>query len=416
MRPDENKKRHIVVCGKGGGNENVDWDDIQNKPNFATVATTGDYDDLIDKPTIPEAPVQSDWNEADSGSLAYIANKPSIPIVPPMATETLTFTLQDSTTKTITFFTAITGYFYIEDASGSDNTLSIVKNNENASTVEVFASTDQMSWTSMGSTSTTAITATIPANGKLYLKANADVWGGESNANKITCSGNHNVGGNIMSLLYGDNFSNQTAFPENTGANFGNLFSYNNNLISAENLILPVTTLPSMAYIGMFSRCTALTTAPATLPATTIGFYSCAGMFSGCSSLTAAPEMSAITVGAAGCTGMFEGCTALTTAPPSLGTTFESWAYSHLFENCTALTTAPELPATTLVEGCYAWMFRGCPHIDRVVSFAQNIYPGAMTEWLSGASATGDFYNLGGATYESGVSGIPSGWTEHNSL
>lgn len=47
--------------------------------DLAGVAFTGDYDDLIDKPTIPAAPVQSDWNENDSGSLAYIQNKPTIP-------------------------------------------------------------------------------------------------------------------------------------------------------------------------------------------------------------------------------------------------------------------------------------------------------------------------------------------------
>lgn len=33
----------------------VDWDDITNKPNFATVATSGSYNDLSDKPTIPPA-------------------------------------------------------------------------------------------------------------------------------------------------------------------------------------------------------------------------------------------------------------------------------------------------------------------------------------------------------------------------
>lgn len=36
----------VPVSGSGGS---VDWSDIQNKPNFATVATTGDYDDLTDK-------------------------------------------------------------------------------------------------------------------------------------------------------------------------------------------------------------------------------------------------------------------------------------------------------------------------------------------------------------------------------
>ena len=54
MINDTNKKRTVIVLGKGGGGqaESVEWDDILNKPEFATVATSGDYDDLNDKPTI----------------------------------------------------------------------------------------------------------------------------------------------------------------------------------------------------------------------------------------------------------------------------------------------------------------------------------------------------------------------------
>lgn len=33
----------------------VDWDDVADKPTFATVATSGDYDDLLNKPTIPDS-------------------------------------------------------------------------------------------------------------------------------------------------------------------------------------------------------------------------------------------------------------------------------------------------------------------------------------------------------------------------
>ena len=51
--------------------EKADTDDL------ATVATTGSYDDLIDKPTIPAAQVNADWN-AVSG-VAEILNKPTIP-------------------------------------------------------------------------------------------------------------------------------------------------------------------------------------------------------------------------------------------------------------------------------------------------------------------------------------------------
>ncbi|MCR5194653.1 MAG: hypothetical protein K6B71_04005 [Alphaproteobacteria bacterium] len=45
--------------------------------DLATVATTGDYDDLSNKPTIPAAQVQSDWN-ATTG-MGVILNKPTIP-------------------------------------------------------------------------------------------------------------------------------------------------------------------------------------------------------------------------------------------------------------------------------------------------------------------------------------------------
>lgn len=48
---------------------------ILNKPNLATVATSGSYDDLLNKPTIPAAQVNSDW-DAVSG-VAEILNKPT---------------------------------------------------------------------------------------------------------------------------------------------------------------------------------------------------------------------------------------------------------------------------------------------------------------------------------------------------
>lgn len=50
---------------------------IQNKPNLATVATSGSYNDLSDKPDIPSQQVQSDWTETDTADPAYIKNKPA---------------------------------------------------------------------------------------------------------------------------------------------------------------------------------------------------------------------------------------------------------------------------------------------------------------------------------------------------
>ena len=47
--------------------------------SLATVATTGSYNDLADKPTIPAAQIQSDWNQSDSSAVDFIKNKPTIP-------------------------------------------------------------------------------------------------------------------------------------------------------------------------------------------------------------------------------------------------------------------------------------------------------------------------------------------------
>lgn len=38
---------------------------------------SGDYNDLINKPTIPVAQIQSDWNQQDDTKLDYIKNKPT---------------------------------------------------------------------------------------------------------------------------------------------------------------------------------------------------------------------------------------------------------------------------------------------------------------------------------------------------
>ena len=62
-------------------NQSVSY--IKNKPTLSIVATSGSYDDLLNKPTIPDAQVNSDWN-AESG-ISQILNKPQ------MTTQTLTF-------------------------------------------------------------------------------------------------------------------------------------------------------------------------------------------------------------------------------------------------------------------------------------------------------------------------------------
>ena len=46
--------------------------------NFALKSHSHSYNSLTDKPEIPEAQVQADWNETNSSSKAYIKNKPAM--------------------------------------------------------------------------------------------------------------------------------------------------------------------------------------------------------------------------------------------------------------------------------------------------------------------------------------------------
>ena len=66
-----------VISSSGGGGGPVNWSDILNKPTFATVATSGSYNDLSDKPTIPTTTSQltNDSNFVTSTELATKQDK-----------------------------------------------------------------------------------------------------------------------------------------------------------------------------------------------------------------------------------------------------------------------------------------------------------------------------------------------------
>ena len=166
----------------------------------------------------------------------------------------------------------------------------------------------------------------------------------------------YDVYGNSMSLLYGDNFENQTVLGSEYV--FYRLF-YQGLVTNAKNLILPATTLSNNCYNTMFRDCVGLVSAPA-LPATTLKLNCYQMMFQGCYSLATAPALPATTLASYCYDNMFYRCTALTSAPSLPATTLAARCYQYMFANCTALTTAPVLPATTLAQSCYAYMFAGC--------------------------------------------------------
>ena len=71
-----------IAVNKGGTGANT-ANAARTNLGLATVANTGSFNDLLNKPTIPAAQVQSDWNEANTTAVDYIKNKPTIPTTLP---------------------------------------------------------------------------------------------------------------------------------------------------------------------------------------------------------------------------------------------------------------------------------------------------------------------------------------------
>lgn len=197
-------------------------------------------------------------------------------------------------------------------------------------------------------------------------------------------TGRFNAKGNVMSLLYGDDFIGKTDLKAQKA--FYGMFMGEGNLIDASNLVLPAPELTQDCYNAMFQGCTGLTTVPAILPATTLEFQCYNAMFQGCTSLTTAPALPATTLAIA--------------------------CYNSMFAGCTSLTTAPVLPAETLVRTCYQNMFNGCSNLNNIKMLATNTSGwDYLKEWVIGVSPTGTFTKAAGFNIPTGTSGIPSGWT-----
>lgn len=250
--------------------------------------------------------------------------------------------------------------------------------------------------------------------------------------------GYFDVEGNAMSLVYGDSFRGQTDLSGKDYA-FYELLGYPSNVVNAENMVLPATTLSNYCYCAMFSYCTSLQTAPQ-LPATTLASHCYDEMFSNCRSLTVAPQLPATTLASHCYENMFNWCTSLTTAPSILpATTLAEHCYASMFEQCHSLTTAPELPATrlashcymrmfsqcsgltvapvlsaaTLVERCYYHMFNNCRSLSSLTCLATNISAYECTrDWVVNVSSSGTFKKASSMTsWTRDGDGIPSGWT-----
>ena len=178
--------------------------------------------------------------------------------------------------------------------------------------------------------------------------------------------------GNMMSLIYGDNFVGNDSLPANTTHNFAGMFQICSGCTGdASHLILPAATLYAMSYRNMFAG-TNITKGPE-LPATTLGIY----------------------------------------------------CYCNMFINAKQLETSPDLLAPVLVAGCYTGMF----YMEGSMTEAQKKlrYCRCLATNISAKNCVVNFFNgsnvaQGGVfvkaasnnSWSRGSNGIPTRWTIEN--
>ena len=261
-------------------------------------------------------------------------------------------------------------------------TFKISNNFDNSETI-LYSLDEGLNWNVLKfSTSTPIITSgnKILWKGRLsYVNDRGIGW--------FSSTGQFNIKGNIMSLLYGDDFIGKTEFPKNTPGEFpfGLLFA-STDVVDASKLVLPATTLTDFCYGHMFQNCESLVKAPRILPAMKLAASCYSGMFNGCRNLVTAPELPA--------TELAQSC------------------YQAMFDTCKSLVKAPDLPATTLVNGCYKLMFRLCWNLNYIKAMFTTTPSDTYTHgWVGGVASTGTFVKNKDATWDlTGQNGIPSGW------
>ena len=309
---------------------------------------------------IPISEIQ-DWNEIDTSDLIY--------------TNTLTPSVGDmiDVYKVIEYNGNVD---YDLDYYAPTLAIGFVQNQDSQVTVELEYSFDKVDWETFDGSSL-SLDLSDDDNHKIYFRGvnpsgittTEDI--GSDVYNYFTIQndgfGYAKISGNIMSLIYGDDFVGKTTMP--SGATFATLFNgyaisgdKNDAIYDASHLILP-TNLSENCFEFMFASSRVLKYAPA-LPST-----------------------------------------ALT-----------SYCYTNMFEYCTSLVNAPELPATNLTNHCYQRMFEVCISLKNIKCLAINNKNGNCDYWLLQASSTGTFYKHPDATWSQGVSGIPAGWTIKNAF
>ena len=283
-----------------------------------------------------------------------------------------------------------TQYFTIESLQDS-NAIKMQRNKSPNNPTLSYSLDDGETWTT--TTISGAVTfATISTGQKIIFKGTngnfATAW---DNYNYFTANKQFKVYGNIMSLLNGDDFKENSEFNGHTNHCAG-LFR-STYLVDASNLILPATTLYESSYNGMFRGCYNLAYGPKLLPALDVPHDGYSSMFEGCIKLVEGPKIDAITVSGD-------------------GAMMRMFCMSRNSKVTAAMTKSPilRIKNPSSYANIYQQLFYGNGNITEVTILAEGTNL-SFDNWLGYTNSGGVIKKLSTTTLVSGYNGIPNGWT-----
>lgn len=238
----------------------------------------------------------------------------------------------------------------------------------NGPTISLQYSSNLTDWIPITSSAGSSVGFDAHPGVRYYFKGSVSCFGLDTNkwTYFVGDGGPWKVGGNVLSLFYGDDFRGKDRFPTiSSGYHCCGFLRESPTLVDASDLVFPIATLEKASMMFMFQYDTALKYPPKIFPATTLS--------------------------------------------PS--------CYKYTYYGCTALEKCTKLPANTLVNYCYQYMYYGCSNLKELHTLMTSKTSNSMGSWAYGVSSVGTFYKnatTSTSTIGSGVGGIPTNWTVVN--
>ena len=346
--------------------------------------------------------------------------------------------------------------FWVENPTSSSQTVSFDLNDKAPMISYVEASTDGITWTQVDSGirpqgQRDNFSVTIPGNSRKYFRALTDSWQG---GNCVYVHANLHVGGNIMSLFYGSNFTSQTEFPnQNVNQRCNQMFTQNGQGTDFSELLLPAMLLNYRDYNEMFSG--GMVAGPKVLPARIVpkeayrlmfagyryspnlvtapridalfannydfkgnnNMYPMEKMFYKCSSLASAPDLHIRYAERETYNAMYDSCTSMISGGKVEAEALGHYSCANMFNNCQSMIQGPQftLPLAPNNSACFDGTFNGCSSITSLTCLATNnttVKEPCFGDWFNGSQpANGTFTKATGAIWNTGNAGIPTGWS-----